>query len=149
MVMLTLDCARCPAKMMTHDIRGLIPYPAGGGDNFDVFVQCRACSTSAIWQVYNKSTVPMANLIATGDTLDHRLDIIGLVRPRLSAAKPPEHTPSDLSLTFDEAADCLAIGAWNASSAMFRKILDQISKDKMNASAEPPPDKRTRFNLKA
>jgi hypothetical protein len=31
---------------------------------------------------------------------------------------------------------------------MFRKILDQISKEKMNAASVQPPDNRTRYNLK-
>lgn len=67
----------------------------------------------------------------------------------MDALDAPEHTPPELKLMFDEGANCLAIGAWNASGAMFRKILDQISKDKMNsASAGPPPDRRTQFNLK-
>ncbi len=82
-------------------------------------------------------------------SIDHIVSIVDLVRPKMAVISAPDHTPPDLRLVFDEGAECLSIGAWNASSAMFRKIVDQISKDKMNsAPGGPPADKRTRFNLK-
>jgi uncharacterized protein YeeX (DUF496 family) len=52
-----------------------------------------------------------------------------------------------LPTIFDEGAECLAIGCWNASGAMFRKILDQISKEKLPIE-NGPTDNRTRYNLK-
>jgi hypothetical protein len=76
------------------------------------------------------------------------VSIDAVIRPRASDVDCPEHTPQDLKLVFDEAADCISIGAWNAASAMFRKIVDQISKDKMAEAPSPPPDNRTKFNLK-
>jgi hypothetical protein len=131
---------------MTHDL--LSGWPAGV--EFEFFMKCRACSRTTIWAVraLQQHVNPM-NLIPVNEVIDGRVDIVGIVRPRAQAAEAPEHTPAELKLIFDEGAQCLAIGAWNASSAMFRKIVDQISKDRMNAAPiGVPADKRTRFNLK-
>jgi hypothetical protein len=46
-----------------------------------------------------------------------------LVRPNSSKVAAPEHTPLGLTTIFDEGVECPAIGYWNASGAMFRKIL--------------------------
>jgi Domain of unknown function (DUF4145) len=146
MAMLTLDCARCPAKRMTHDVLDCSTVDS----NYEYFVRCRACSKTSIWnvgQVMNQNTPQQ--LAGEKAVLDGRILVGGLVRPRASAVEAPDHTPPELKLIFDEGAECLAIGAWNASSAMFRKIVDQISKERMNsAPSGPPADKRTRFNLK-
>ncbi|WP_210189152.1 DUF4145 domain-containing protein [Bradyrhizobium erythrophlei] len=91
----------------------------------------------------------MDEIIRSDDTVNGLLNVVGVVRPRGSVVDAPPHVPPELKLIFDEAAECVSIGAWNASSAMFRKIIDQISKDRMNAApAGPPADKRTRYNLK-
>src|SRR6266516_5639453 len=147
MAMLTLDCARCPAKRMTHDVLSC----SANGMEYEYFVRCRACSKTAVWEVAQiaNQVTPAKQAESKEGVIDGRVAIVGLVRPRGTSLDAPEHTPPHLKLIFDEGAECMSIGTWNASSAMFRKIVDQISKERMNASPSgPPEDKRTRFNLK-
>ena len=149
MPMLILDCARCTERKMTHDVLSGSMYP-DNGVHFEYFVKCRTCRKSSIWEVgqVGGQHDPLQHLTSK-ENISEIVRVIGLVRPRGTAVVAPEHTPPDLRLIFDEGANCLAAGAWNASSAMFRKIVDQISKDKMKAApGGPPADKRTRFNLK-
>jgi hypothetical protein len=149
MAMLTLNCVRCPAQRMTHDVLGAISY-RDDGYVYEYFVRCRARSKAAVWQIGRRGSYEDPEQQVKYDyVLDDLVHVLRPVRLTSSAIRAPEHTPPALQLIFDEGAECLAIGAWNASSGMFRKIVDQISKDKMNAAPSgPPTDKRTRFNLK-
>jgi len=149
MAMLTLDCARCGAQRMTHDVQVCTRYHEDRSC-FEYAVQCRACNKSSIWKIgHATNQADPAKLAQADHLIDQKVGRVELVRPRATALPAPDHTPPDLKLIFDEGAECLAIGAWNASSAMFRKIVDQISKDRMNAAPNgPPTDKRIRFNLK-
>jgi hypothetical protein len=149
MAMLTVECARCSERKMTHDVRAFTNYYEHG-ECYELLLQCRSCHKSAIWAVTTRfGNYGMGAIFASDNTVNDLLNILGAVRPRGSAIEAPPHVPPELKLIFDEAAECISIGAWNASGAMFRKIIDQISKDKMNsAPGGPPSDKRTRFNLK-
>lgn len=149
MPMITLDCARCPERKMTHDVISASQYTEGLV-RFEYTVQCRTCKKSAIWEVARvvNAGTPV-ELMGLKDSVNPYVKVVGVVRPKGDRLPAPDHTPPDLKLMFDEGAECISIGAWNASSAMFRKILDQISKDKMSAApGGPPADKRTQFNLK-
>jgi Domain of unknown function (DUF4145) len=132
---------------MTHDVLSC----SANGMEYEYFVRCRACSKTAVWEVAQiaNQVTPAKQAESKEGVIDGRVAIVGLVRPRGTSLDAPEHTPPHLKLIFDEGAECMSIGTWNASSAMFRKIVDQISKERMNASPSgPPEDKRTRFNLK-
>jgi hypothetical protein len=134
---------------MTHDVVSCAIVVVNGKQETEFFVQCRACHKSTIWSVGKSGNYPEPNALITSNGLLNDLIVIGEVaRPRGSAIACPDHTPADLKMIFDEAAECISIGAWNAASAMFRKIVDQISKDKMVAGPAQPPDNRTRYNLK-
>lgn len=149
MAMITLDCARCGAKRMTHDIQACSVY-RDELYQYEYFCQCRICNKSAVWKVgATYEHAPPDRLISEKGAVDELIGDASLVRPRVAALQAPEHTPPELKLMFDEGANCIGINAWNASSAMFRKILDQISKEKMDAApGGPPADRRTQFNLK-
>lgn len=149
MAMLTVDCARCQERKMTHDVRAYTKYYEGA-ERYELLLQCRACYKSAVWHVierYGNSDVPQ--VCKRDDSVNDFLHVVGVIRPQGAVEQAPAHVPHELKLIFGEGAECLSIGAWNASGAMFRKIIDQISKDRMNsAPGGPPADKRTRFNLK-
>ncbi|MGM4957208.1 DUF4145 domain-containing protein [Bradyrhizobium barranii] len=117
---------------------------------YEYAVQCRACAKASIWEVGQRANQHDPSQQWAADySIDDAVTVRHVVRPKPNAASAPEHTPPELKLIFDEGAECISIGAWNAASAMFRKILDQISKDKMHsAPGGPPADNRTRFNLK-
>jgi hypothetical protein len=101
-----------------------------------------------VWALSRESGQATPDKFLGHDSVINELVIVDeLVRPKSSTNPAPEFTPSDLRTIFDEGAECLAIGCWNASSAMFRKILDQISKAKLPAE-NGPTDNRTRYNLK-
>ena len=150
MAMLILDCARCAERKMTHDVMSCSEYLEQRQKHFEYFVRCRACGKTSTWEVAQVAGQhPPPNQAASKNIVNEGVSVVGLIRPRGTAIAAPEYTPADLKLIFDEGANCITIGAWNASSAMFRKIVDQISKDRMNAApGGPPADKRTRFNLK-
>jgi hypothetical protein len=84
------------------------------------------CGKSAIWQVHQRTGNHDPSHQAQ---LDHPIDetvIIGEVaRPKGTVVPAPDHTPPDLKLIFDEGAECLAIGAWNASSSNCRPNLER------------------------
>jgi hypothetical protein len=150
MAMLTVDCVRCGERKMTHDVQSCGVYNDQGGTvHWEYCLQCRACNKSAVWRVDRYGSYPVpSELIKRATPIDEYIDIIEAIRPRGASEECPEYTPADLKVIFDEGANCMSIGAWNAASAMFRKIVDQISKDKMSAAEVQPPDNRTRFNLK-
>jgi hypothetical protein len=135
---------------MTHDVLSVATrlHAKTGQDHWEAFVQCRSCKKSAVWAVSREIGQTTPDKVAESDSvINERVIIDGLARPKSSTTPAPEFTPSDLKLIFDEGAECLAIGCWNASSAMFRKILDQVSKAKLPAE-NVPADNRTRYNLK-
>jgi hypothetical protein len=138
--MLTADCGRCSAKLMTHDVLSGVQVGAG---NWELFVVCRACRHTTIWQVMSAH-----ELLSYNGTVDHTILGKELIRPKGAVVSAPEHTPPELKSIFNEGAECAGNKTWNAAGAMFRKVLDQISKDKMNAAPIQPPDKHTRYNLK-
>ena len=147
--MLTLDCTRCPERQMTHDLVAISPRP----DDLTLcegFVFCRACGKTSVWLLKSKNgQLSISELAKQGHRINGQLHVLQPIRAKGSSVAAPDHTPADLKLIFDEGAECLAIGAWNASSAMFRKIIDHISKERLpDANAGGPTDRNTRFNLK-
>lgn len=148
--MLILDCARCGERRMTHDILAHSSrYDSAKSETFwEFFVRCRSCAWCSIWDIAAMSNMPNPDkLVGQNYALNAQVVIMGVSRARASAIRVPQHTPPSLGKIFEEGAECLAIGCWNAAGAMFRKILDQISKEKLPAE-NGPKDKRTRFNLK-
>lgn len=135
-------------RKMTHDVRGCTSFYEQG-ECYELLLQCRSCYKSTIWQVTNRfGNHEVLEVLKSNEAVNQFLNVLGVVRPSGSAVDAPPHVPPELKLIFDEGAECISIGAWNAASAMFRKILDQVSKDRMNGAPNPPTDKRTRFNLK-
>jgi hypothetical protein len=149
--MLTLDCARCGAKQMTHNVVACTTFSGTPGfRDYEYSCQCRACWKCSIYMVKAAFGDRQPDALFKREyAIDYLVESAELARPRVAAREAPEHTPPNLKQMFDEGSDCLTIGAWNASSAMFRKILDHISKEKMNAApGGPPSDFKTQFNLK-
>ena len=86
MPMLTLDCARCGAQKMTHDVKVATMYYSDGGFCYEYAVQCRACNRSAVWQVGKKeSNAAPDNLMEVNHVIDDYVNVIALVRPRATA----------------------------------------------------------------
>jgi hypothetical protein len=135
---------------MTHDVISHITWRKSDGNvwKHEIFVQCRSCNKSAVWDGTPKAGQNIEQVLGTAKTANDSFARLILLRPKGTTVQAPEHTPAELKAIFDEAADCMTIGAWNAAGAMFRKVVDIISKEKMNAAPNPPTDKRTKFNLK-
>jgi Domain of unknown function (DUF4145) len=147
MAMLILDCPRCGERKMTQDWIAHTQYTDDGQRRHELTLQCRHCNKSSIWLVVGQpGSPPVASLGKTNAVINDHLFVFGFVRPTGSSVKAPEFTPPDIIKIFDEGAECLAIGCWNASGSMFRKIVDEISKARLPKEGEP--DKHTRWNLK-
>jgi hypothetical protein len=147
MAMLILNCPRCGERKMTQDWIALTQYSEDGKLQPELMLQCRHCNKSSIWLVVGKpGNPPVPNLGQQNSVINDQLIVLGVVRPAGSLVKAPDFTPPEIVRIFDEGAECLAIGCWNASGSMFRKIIDEISKARLPKEGEP--DKNTRWNLK-
>jgi hypothetical protein len=147
MPMLILDCPRCGERRMTQDWLAFSQYSENDKFHYEVMLKCRNCGKSFVCSL---STVPgtpnIATLAGQNTVINDSVNIGGVVRPSGSLVKAPEYTPPDIVKIFDEGAECLAIGCWNASGSMFRKIIDEISKVRLPKEGEP--NNHTRWNLK-
>lgn len=147
MAMLILDCPRCGERKMTHDFKSWTAYMEQG-HRCELFLQCRHCNRSfVVLAAEGQGPGTVQSAFNESGTLNGKLKIETVIRPRGSLAAAPEHTPPEICNIFNEGAECLSIGCWNAAGSMFRKIVDEVSKAALPVEGEP--DRHTRFNLKA
>jgi hypothetical protein len=86
-------------------------------------------SGSAIYVLYNVQTNQDPSQYE--HALDDYFTVKGVVQPRAHAVRCPDHVPHAIRAVFDEGTDCLSIDCWNAAGAMFRKVLDLATKEKV------------------
>lgn len=160
----TFDCPNCSAKKSTFDVSGYeLRETSEEVYYWYLFSTCRACKISVtvnadltnnrIQFLYNSySNSVEAKIAAVCKKLNDIHDISDwfedfVYSPILpNAETPPEHLPAEINSLFNEAAQCYAIGCYNASGAMFRLCLDITTKDILNKNENLNPtsnDKRT------
>lgn len=143
----TFDCPNCSAKKSTFDLKGYERRNfADEMKNWYLFATCRCCKISMCFnsdvknqRYYNleiiNRNVKSSIIKAISDDLNSNADLSNLFdnfkyTPILpNAEKPPEHLPAEVEAFFKEAAQCYAIGCYNASGAMFRLCLDITTKN--------------------
>ena len=134
--MFIADCPRCGHSKTTFDIladsyRREYDYRV----EYECYMRCRSCakpSNAFLRAQDQRAAAPTThgglyvNLIYT---LKHWVFEIP------NSRKVPDYVEPDVARIFSEGADCLAIGAFDASGAMFRKVLDAATRQKT-----PRPD---------
>lgn len=146
MAMLILDCPRCGERKMTHDFQAWTGY-MDKVYRGELFLQCRHCNRSfVVLAAAGQGPNTLQGAFSEDGTLNGKIKIESVVRPRGSLTTAPEHTPAAICNIFNEGTECLSIGCWNAAGSMFRKIVDEVSKAAL--PTEGAPDRHTRFNLK-
>ena len=161
MSMLVAACPRCGQKKMTFDVLSyvalLIPDPTKKTigllgvlrTEYETFCKCRDCKKSVTFLLGPKFVNPPIEQNSIGQVINDSFNILGVVRPHAATVHCPEHVPPEIKAIFDEGAECLAVGCTNAAGAMFRKVVDIVSKGKLPEEDVPAgPDRLTRRNLK-
>lgn len=132
MPMLAENCARCGVKNGTFDVLAKVDL---GNSEMEIFCRCRACNTSTVFHAEQlHGNIGLENL--AGDFVNAYIEIreVVFVVPRSDIC--PNHVPDDIRRIYDEAALCLAVGAWDASGIMFRKVLDAATRPLLPSQAE-------------
>ncbi len=122
--MMISDCPRCSNRNVTLDILAANKLP---GDVFETFVRCRNCCLTSIFALYNtrSDTSPMTMVgLYIQSVFTKRSVVIAIP----DAAPVPEYTPVEIAAIFREATTCMAMGCFDASGAMFRKVLDAATR---------------------
>lgn len=126
----TGDCPRCGTKRVTFDLAGSAWLPPTSGSiylQYECFSVCRTCDRSSI-HILEATHQNAQPLHAVQGKLDDRYEWVQLLVVTGNPRPCPEHTPEELRRTFDEAARCLSFGSFEAAGTMFRKVLDQATR---------------------
>lgn len=129
------DCPRCGATSITFDALG--DNPRSRSDyywEFEILSRCRACSRCSVGlaitkQAYTAGVYSPGGLSGANGFLDW-VNFVRFTSPADQASRPiPESLPINVANCFREGAAAFAIGAYNASAAMFRLSLDIATKE--------------------
>lgn len=135
--MLGADCPRCGQARTTFDIRAntFTEQFEGTWARWECFLNCRQCNRPSIGllQALNFSTDAPSK--RGGEYVNAFFELIEWVFEIPHRQRCPDYVPKDVQRVFDEAASCAAIGAWDASGTMFRKVLDVATR-----AITPTPD---------
>lgn len=149
--MISADCPRCGERRMTLDVINSTMAWEGNGArihlSWEAFCRCRSCYRSAVIILQDSKSSDEAPHSHDGQTINYRYTVTGIVRPQGALVTPPAYVPDDVAMVFREGAECLAIGCWNAAGAMFRKVVDVVSRSRL-PDGEGGPNDATRNNLK-
>lgn len=112
----------------------------------EAFCMCRHCHRTSVLLLLDGDAEDDLPHTHDGRVITDRYSIEEVIRPRLSPVECPEHVPADIAIVFSEGTECFAIECWNAAGAMFRKVVDLVSKARMPEG--DPPDAATKRILK-
>ena len=159
------DCPNCSAKKSTFDVSG---YEPKGLTRFNynsgyLFSTCRSCMVSICINAKITFNATQSLNSTHGNNIKSKIQVLrGILNGQTdiadwftdfeyspilpNAEMPPEHLPAEIESLFKEAAQCYAIGCYNASGAMFRLCLDITTKDILDKNENLNPvqnDKKT------
>lgn len=141
------DCPRCGQHKVTFDV--LESWPVIDNYHHEIFVVCRACGQPSTGLVDATSNNHQAISAYSGGFINRDYPFKKWVFNVPDLRSAPEHIPEDIERAFTEGAKSVAIGCYNAASAMFRLSLDLATKPLLPSATEPDPkpSKRERYNL--
>ena len=127
--MLAGDCPRCGQTKTTFEIRSAFNIgDSGGWDLYEAFLICRRCLRPSIGLLEEKVTKPEGPASLLGQFANWAFNFQHWVFQVPNRRKTPASVPVPIAKIFEEAATCAAIGAWDASGTMFRKVLDSATR---------------------
>ncbi|UGB45134.1 DUF4145 domain-containing protein [Frateuria edaphi] len=150
------DCPRCGAHKVTFSLFSAVETArtTPGAQTFELFAACRACGTSTVFVLKQRSRYLGAQnwdsgtVINTGARLREFFELIGYISAKdRTGISPPEYLPDNIENAFNEGAICLAVGCPNAAAAMFRLCIDLATKPMLPADASEPPPAKIRRSL--
>lgn len=157
MALLQADCPRCGTVHSTFDVggqnsRGIVR--ANWVERFELFSICRHCHRATIFYADNKvydirdSLKIPGEIIKISGYLNDILSVEGYVTLRDKDIDPaPEYTPDGVEKVYLEGATCVSTECWNASGAMFRSVIDLVTKALLPPDSEADPSKNVRRSL--
>ena len=124
--MLSGNCPRCGQITTTFDIEAATLVDTLNY-YFEITVVCRKCGRPSLARVRNdlNSTSPLE---FGPQFIDGFIQFHEWVFTVPNTRICPDHVPTPIQRIFDEAAKCAAIGTWDASGAMYRKVLDAATR---------------------
>jgi hypothetical protein len=141
--MFAADCPRCGQSKTTFDIRAAFKIrESSGWDVYEAFLVCRSCFKSSIAELSETTSKPEGPASLGGQYINWAFRLERWVFEVPNRRSCPTHVPGAIQRIFDEAATCAAIGAWDASGTMFRKVLDAATRSiapKPDSTEEPRP----------
>jgi hypothetical protein len=146
------DCPRCGTNSVTFTVTAAVPSD-GSTENvppqlrrpaFEAFCVCGQCELPTVFRLIAKPHNTQAPM-QFGGYLNRVFDLAGLVLNIPSAITSPSHVPQDIAIIFREAATCLAVECFDASGAMFRKVLDAATRPLLPSQPEPEDKKHPDF----
>lgn len=134
--MLIADCPRCGHARTTFDLlAATFVGKLDSRDEFECFLRCRSCYKPSIGLLRQKQFGDSTPTQFKGSYIDLYFSLIRWVFEIPGSRQVADHVPNEISAIFREGANCVAIGAWDASGAMFRKVLDAATRERT-----PTPD---------
>ncbi len=130
------DCPRCGHLKTTFEILAATHVRHRDyRDEFECFLLCRSCArpSNALLRANSGSAAPPAG--NRGEYANYAYSLSHWVFEIPHSRQVPDHVAEDVRRIFNEAADCLAIGAYDAAGTMFRKALDTATRERT-----PDPD---------
>ena len=136
--MLTADCPRCGQFRTTFDIMAFSQVNYGKTWNqFETFLCCRSCHKSSIGLLVQTNGMVESPTTFPGSYVNPYFDLSHWVFDVPNHRSVPEHVPEDIARIFNEAAECAAIGCWDAAGTMFRKALDVATRTRISSPDSP------------
>jgi hypothetical protein len=156
MATLVNNCPRCGTRHVTFDVMSSVPtyIEYGWQYRLEVFLNCRRCHRPSVAEIIQResnitSVIREKGIEKLEADLSDYFNFERWIDISVTASKPcPADVPSEIQLVFVEGTRCLAVGCYNASSAMFRLCLDLATKERLPVDgAENGPSKHERRNL--
>lgn len=137
MSLLVTDCPRCNARKITFRVGGVCEFSP---QSAEVFCICHHCHRTTVFIVTPKGDWTIKEILESGEeSINVFVNVDGYISIRdHSAPSPPQHLPKGIESVFNEGAACLAIGCYNAATAMFRLCLDLATKSRLLEESEKP-----------
>lgn len=125
------DCPRCGQIKTTFDVVACSYVGSvSSRERFEAMCRCRNCFRSSISLLEQKEIGELAPSDMVGTFINGRFKRLNWVFQVPGARSCPDHVPPPVKRIYDEAAKCLAIGAFDAAGTMFRKVLDAATREK-------------------
>ncbi|HVU86084.1 MAG TPA: DUF4145 domain-containing protein [Pirellulales bacterium] len=133
------DCPRCGSLSITFRVTAAnlrpVEFAHGWVRSYELFAICRNCGKATVL-IAEQSQYADINVLQTHgplifqDSLNNHFHLRGFLSTKDNQSiEAPEHVPAPIAGVFNEGGTCVAVGCWNAASAMFRKCVDLATRE--------------------